>query len=254
MYYYPNTNSLICIKTGVGDITTGYLTLQNPTGGEFRIDNATSSNVRMYQGATNKNINFQIYDGTLDQTTFINSLASTTIAPNGTTALTVDATTTTVAGNLTCQNDIVLQTTQPTNNAGYLGFHIPKTPTDRTGTFASNTYYSMFGGATGFSLTPGVYIFSFNPYITSVSATGGLVSNMLTGLSTSSTAFVGGISSYTLPYTDYTSSSTVATVGNVSMTFSVPTTANYFWGFQLTFSSTVASFNANAWFQYTRIA
>ena len=157
-------------------------------------------------------------------------------------------------GDVTFTGDIILQTTQPSNTAGYLGYHITKTATDRSGTFSSNTYYSMYGGATGFTLNPGVYIFSFNPFFTSISATGGIINNLATGLSTSSTAFVGGINSYVLPYTDYNSASTVQTVGNVTMTFSVPSTANYFWGMSVTVSSTTPSFNGNCWFQYTRIA
>ena len=102
LFYFPNTNCSNCVKTGVGDIRTGYITLENSALAEFSIDNATSGNVRMYQGATNKNIHFDIYDGTLDQTTLTSSISQ----------FTINSTIITVTGDLQAQNDIINRISQ----------------------------------------------------------------------------------------------------------------------------------------------
>jgi len=150
--------------------------------------------------------------------------------------------------NILIYNDIILQTTQPTNTAGYLGYN-NEIFANNIGAITSGTIFNNI--TAGFSLTAGVYL--FNICIYDVKTISGRLTTLQAGISTSSTSQVGGFSNWVFGHMDYTGGATNDVIGNISYTFSVPSTATYYF-LQLSTNTIALTNTAETFIQYTRIA
>lgn len=150
--------------------------------------------------------------------------------------------------NVLIYSDLILQTTQPTNTAGYLGY----TNQLFANNIATITSGVIFNNITaGFSLTAGVYI--FNLCIYDLKNVSGRLTTLKAGISTSSTSQVGGFSNWVFGHQDYSGGAVEDVIGNITYTFSVPSTATYYY-LQLSTNTIALSNTAETFIQYTRIA
>ena len=166
----------------------------------------------------------------------------------GVSQVSVASTTTSFAG------DIVLRTTAPTNTAGYLGYTVKQ---NGTNTAAITTGVAYNNNATGLSITPGVYIFHILLYNSKLTAGSGDINEIQVGISTSAANFVGGDTTIIKGFQTYVSTASAQVVmGNASFTFSVPTTATYYFLQQA--SHTIGATNligtTTSYWEYTRVA
>ena len=158
------------------------------------------------------------------------------------------------SGVATFNGDIELRTTQPTNTAGYLGYTVKQ---NGTNTAAITTGVAYNNNSTGLSITPGVYIFHFLLYNSKLAAGAGDINEIQVGISTNSTNFVGGDTTIIKGFQTYVSTASAQVVmGNASLTFSVPTTATYYFLQQA--SHTIGATNlvgtTTSYWEYTRVA
>jgi hypothetical protein len=153
--------------------------------------------------------------------------------------------------NVSIGKDIVLQTSQPTNTNGYLGY-TSKVNANVSGTLTTGVLFNMTSGAGLGVINPGVYLFNIN--IFNNKTTSGDITNVAIGISTSATAQVGGFTAYITGHQTYTTASTDNIVNTISYVFSVPTATNYYLNQVATFTSMTLSSTTNSYCQYTRIA
>lgn len=155
--------------------------------------------------------------------------------------------------NVRIGKNIILQSIQPTNTDGYLGY-TNKVNANVTATLTTGVFANMTSGAGLGVIQPGVYIFSINIFNTKSAATGD-ITNIQVGISTSATAQVGGFQAYVMGHQTYTTASTDQIVGVISYTFSVPTATNYYLNQFSTFTGAMTLTTTTiSWCQYTRIA
>jgi hypothetical protein len=171
-----------------------------------------------------------------------------------TTNLTLSNTMNTSSLPFTFSNSIILQTTAPTNTAGYLGYTVKQNGTN-TAAIATATAYN--NNATGLSITPGVYVFHFLLYNSKLIAGAGDINEIQVGISTSASSFVGGDTTIIKGFQTYVATASAQVVmGNASLTFSVPTTATYYFLQQA--SHTIGATNligtTTSYWEYTRVA
>lgn len=155
------------------------------------------------------------------------------------------------ADNVKIYKDIVLQTLQPTNTDGYLGY-TNKVIANVSGTLSSGVLFNMTSGVGLGVINPGVYIFHINIYNNKTTA--GDITTIAVGLSTSATSQVGGFTANIMGHQTYTSATTDAIVSTISYTFSVPTATNYYLNQVATFTTMTLNSTTNSYIQYTRIA
>ena len=225
--------SMSSLSTGNYNTAIGYQANQNQLTGDNNVaigrasgasfpagQNASNSTAIGYQAQyTGSN---QIVLGTSAQTTFLKGPAS-------------------------FSSSIILQTTAPTNTSGYLGYNT-KLFANNTGAITTNVPFNNI--TAGFSLDPGVYI--FNCMLYDVSTTAGDINEIISGISTSSTAFVGGAFTSCMGFQTYTVGAKNI-VSNYSLTFTVPATATYFYLQSVSHTLSITN-NANSSIQYTRVA
>jgi len=147
-----------------------------------------------------------------------------------------------------------LRTTQPTNTVNYLGYTVKQNATTVT---AITTGVAYNNNATGLSITPGVYIFNIMVNNSKLAAGAGDINVIQVGISTSTTNFVGGASTLVKGQQTYVASAAAQDIiGNGSFTFSVPTTATYYFLQQVshTFGAVNLIGTVNSYWQYTRVA
>jgi hypothetical protein len=176
------------------------------------------------------------------------------LAPNSAILFNSSANNATVTGTMTFSSDIILRSTQPTNTAGYLGYNVKQNGTN-TAAITTGTAYAI--NSTGLSITPGVYIFHFLLYNSKLTAGAGDINEIQVGISTSNTNFVGGDTTIIKGFQTYVATASAQVVmGNASLTFSVPTTATYYFLQQA--SHTIGATNligtTTSYWEYTRVA
>jgi hypothetical protein len=159
-----------------------------------------------------------------------------------------------MTGTFTFSNDIILRATQPTNTDRYLGYTVKQNGTN-TAAITTGTAYN--NNSTGLSITPGVYIFHFLLYNSKLTAGAGDINEIQVGISTSSSNFVGGDTTIIKGFQTYVATASAQVVmGNASLTFSVPTTATYYFLQQA--SHTIGATNlvgtTTSYWEYTRVA
>jgi len=159
-----------------------------------------------------------------------------------------------MTGTFTFSNDIILRATQPTNTDRYLGYTVKQ---NGTNTAAISTGVAYNNNSTGLSISPGVYIFHFLLYNSKLTAGAGDINEIQVGISTSSSNFVGGDTTIIKGFQTYVATASAQVVmGNASLTFSVPTTATYYFLQQA--SHTIGATNlvgtTTSYWEYTRVA
>ena len=159
-----------------------------------------------------------------------------------------------VTGLTVFSSNIRLQLSQPTNTVDYLGYTVKQNGTTVT---AITTGVAYNNNATGLSITPGVYIFNIMLNNSKLAAGSGDINAIQVGISTSTSNFVGGANTLVMGQQTYAASGAAQDViGNGSFTFSVPTTATYYFLQQV--SHTIGAVNligtTNSYWQYTRVA
>lgn len=217
---------------------TASMTISNSSAntGGIVIQNAnTASNIRYNQFGTTASHIF--------------SLSNT-----ATTCLTLSNTVNTSSLLFAFNSDIQLRATQPTNTAGYLGYNVKQNGTN-TAAITTGTAYAI--NSTGLSLAPGVYIFHFLLYNSKLTAGAGDINEIQVGISTSNTNFVGGDTTIIKGFQTYVATASAQVVmGNASLTFSVPSTATYYFLQQA--SHTIGATNlvgtTTSYWEYTRVA
>jgi hypothetical protein len=147
-----------------------------------------------------------------------------------------------------------LRANQPTNTDRYLGYTVKQNGTN-TAAITSGVAYN--NNSTGLSITPGVYIFHFLLYNSKLTAGAGDINEIQVGISTSSSNFVGGDNTIIKGFQSYVATASAQVVmGNASLTFSVPTTATYYFLQQV--SHTIGATNlvgtTTSYWEYTRVA
>jgi hypothetical protein len=223
--------------TSINSVSTG-ITVSNSSAntGGMVIQNAnTASNIRYNQFGTSASHIFSTNN-------------------TATTNLTLSNTMNTSSLPFTFSNSIILQTTAPTNTAGYLGYTVKQNGTN-TAAITTSVAYNI--NATGLSLTPGVYIFNIMVNNSKLAAGAGDISVIQVGISTGAASFVGGATTLIKGQQTYVASAAAQDViGNGSFTFSVPTTATYYCLQQVvhTFGATNLIGTVNSYWQYTRVA
>lgn len=176
------------------------------------------------------------------------------LAPNSAILFNSSANNATVTGTMTFNSDIILRATQPTNTVNYLGYTVKQNGTN-TAAITTGTAYAI--NSTGLSLAPGVYIFHFLLYNSKLTAGAGDINEIQVGISTSNTNFVGGDTTIIKGFQTYVATASAQVVmGNASLTFSVPSTATYYFLQQA--SHTIGATNlvgtTTSYWEYTRVA
>ena len=159
-----------------------------------------------------------------------------------------------VTGLTVFSSNIRLQLSQPTNTVDYLGYTVKQNATTVT---AITTGVAYNNNATGLSITPGVYIFNIMVNNSKLLAGAGDINVIQAGISTSATNFVGGANTLVMGQQTYAASAAAQDIiGNGSFTFSVPTTATYYFLQQVshTFGAVNLIGTTNSYWQYTRVA
>jgi hypothetical protein len=159
-----------------------------------------------------------------------------------------------MTGTFTFSNDIILRATQPTNTDRYLGYTVKQNGTN-TAAISTGVAYNV--NSTGLSISPGVYIFHFLLYNSKLTAGVGDINEIQVGLSTNAANFVGGDTTIVKGFQTYVATASAQVVmGNASLTFSVPTTATYYFLQQA--SHTIGATNlvgtTTSYWEYTRVA
>ena len=184
----------------------------------------------------------------------IGSGGSSSVAPTSAILFGSTAGNATMTGTFSFVSDIILRTTQPTNTVNYLGYTVKQNATTVT---AITTGVAYNNNATGLSITPGVYIFNIMVNNSKLAAGAGDINVIQVGISTSTTNFVGGASTLVKGQQTYVASAAAQDIiGNGSFTFSVPTTATYYFLQQVshTFGAVNLIGTVNSYWQYTRVA
>ena len=253
---------------------TGSLSINTPitTGGNITIGSQTISNISctptntLFNVATNYGGNSMTGAGIIQALANTDLILKTPVAstgnikiqPVGVDALSIlpsgaatFSNTTTHTGAATFNSSIILQTTTPTNTAGYLGYTVKQ-----FGTYAS-TYTSGSGpytmNATGVSLAAGTYIMQFYLQV-NTSAAVATVQLLQIALSTVAGSFTGGFNGVYICGAMTTNGAATQVGGNYTTVFTVPTTATYYFLMSPNFSTGTLSPNNNTFVQYTRIA
>ena len=159
-----------------------------------------------------------------------------------------------VTGLTVFSSNIRLQLSQPTNTVDYLGYTVKQNATTVT---AITTGVAYNNNATGLSITPGVYIFNIMVNNSKLLAGAGDINVIQAGISTSATNFVGGANTLVMGQQTYAASAAAQDIiGNGSFTFSVPTTATYYFLQQVSHSFGAVNLigTVNSYWQYTRVA
>jgi len=254
---FPTSQSAVETFIGRPVMTTGL-----DSNGQININNTAATTITTANGS---DVTLSFDDGTpnISDTTigykvfnYIPSGTATALYQfqyNSAEVFRINSTALRVAKNLTLASNVILQTTQPTNTDGYLGY-TNKVNANVTATLTTGVFANMTSGAGLGVIQPGVYIFSINIFNTKSAATGD-ITNIQVGISTSATAQVGGFQAYVMGHQTYTTSSTDQIVGVISYTFSVPTATNYYLNQFSTFTGAMSLTTTTiSWCQYTRIA
>ena len=155
--------------------------------------------------------------------------------------------------NVSIGKNIILQTTQPTNTIGYLGY-TSKVNANVTATLTTGVFANMTSGVGLGVINPGVYLFNINIFNTKSAATGDLV-NIQVGISTSATSQAGGFQAYTTGSQNYPNAIAEQLVSVTSYVFSVPTATNYYLNQFATFTGAMTLTTTTiSYCQFTRIA
>lgn len=227
-------NTLRSVNSGLG---TG-LTIQNQgsnNGGLILTNDNPNSDIFLRQNSTTRSIIFQ------------NNTSATTM-------LTLSNTMNTSALPFTFSSSIILQTTAPSNIAGYLGYTVKQNAIN-VSAIQTGLAYNL--NATGLSITPGVYIFNIMVNNSKLLAGAGDINVIQVGISTNIANFVGGATTLVKGQQTYVASAAAQDIiGNGSFTFSVPTTATYYFLQQVshTFGAVNLIGTVNSYWQYTRVA
>jgi hypothetical protein len=226
-----------------GNTVLGSYALTNCSGGSFNTIIGREAGNTIFSGSNYTCLGYGAIAG--DNLTYATAIGAGSYCP---TSNTIALGRNTGEDNVLIYSDLILQTTQPTNTAGYLGYNNEIFATN-IGAITSGVIFNNI--TAGFSLTAGVYL--FNICIYDVKTVAGRLTTLQTGISTSSTSQVGGFSNYVFGHMDYTGGATNDVIGNISYTFSVPSTATYYF-LQLSTNTIALTNTAETFIQYTRIA